>query len=102
MTALHTPGPWVIKRNRSVTARRPDGLPGVMREIVVAEVLSGGTASIAEADANARLIAAAPEMLLALRRAAMALAFAAEESPAMEDDYNAVSRAIAAAAGVNA
>ena len=39
------------------------------------------------------------DMLAALRRAALALAFAAESSPAMEDDYNAVSEAIAKATG---
>jgi hypothetical protein len=37
------------------------------------------------------------ELLTALRRAALALAFAAETSPAMQDDYNAVSAAIAKA-----
>jgi hypothetical protein len=45
---------------------------------------------------------AAPEMLAALRRAALALAFAAETSPAMRDDYNAVSEAIAKATGEQA
>jgi hypothetical protein len=49
------------------------------------------------AAANARLIAAAPDMLQVLRRAALALAFAAESSPAMQDDYEAVSAAIAKA-----
>ncbi len=48
---------------------------------------------------DARLIEAAPTMLAALRRAALALAFAAETSPAMQDDYNAVSAAIALATG---
>lgn len=48
---------------------------------------------------DARLIAAAPEMLAALRRAVLALAFSAETSPAMRDDYNAVSAAIAKATG---
>lgn len=38
-------------------------------------------------------------LLAALRRAALALAFAAESSPAMQDDYNAVSEAIAKAVG---
>jgi hypothetical protein len=40
------------------------------------------------------------EMLAALRRAALALAFAAESLPAMRDDYEAVSAAIARATGV--
>lgn len=46
---------------------------------------------------DARLIEAAPLMLAALRRAALALKFAAEASPAMQDDYNAVTAAIGAA-----
>lgn len=48
---------------------------------------------------KAEMIAALPEMLAALRRAALALAFAAETSPAMKDDYKAVSAAIALATG---
>ena len=39
------------------------------------------------------------DLLDALRRASLALAFAAESSPAMQDDYNAVSAAIAKATG---
>lgn len=49
-----------------------------------------------------RLIAAAPDMLAALRRAVLALAFAAETSPAMRDDYDAVSAAISKATGAPA
>jgi hypothetical protein len=49
------------------------------------------------AKANARLIAAAPCLLAACRRAVLALAFAAETAPAMWDDYKAVSDAIAKA-----
>jgi hypothetical protein len=52
-----------------------------------------------ENEANARLISEAPNMLAALRRAALALAFAAESSAAMRDDYEAVSKAIARATG---
>lgn len=48
---------------------------------------------------DAHLVSAAPAMLQALRRAVLALAFAAETSPAMRDDYNAVSDAIAKATG---
>ena len=49
-------------------------------------------------DAQAERDAARDErdaLLLALRRAVLALAFAAESSPAMRDDYEAVSAAIA-------
>lgn len=43
---------------------------------------------------NAILISEAENMLKALRRAVLALAFAAERSSAMHDDYKAVSNAI--------
>jgi len=49
--------------------------------------------------ANVNLLEAAPDMLAALRRAVLALAFAAESSAAMRDDYNAISAAIAKATG---
>lgn len=39
---------------------------------------------------NPKLFARAPEMLEALERARVALRFAAEHSPAMQDDYNAI------------
>jgi hypothetical protein len=42
------------------------------------------------------------DMLAALRRAVLALAFAAESSPTMRDDYNAVSAAISKATGAPA
>lgn len=92
MDIKHTPGPW----KTYATGLARSGLPEF--EIhwsndgeCVAEVVHG--------EADARLIAAAPDMLQALRRAVLALAFAAESSEAMRDDYNAVSDAIAKATG---
>ena len=99
-----TPGPWQH-------AHRPSPVDGMYRtEVFSAEhgvvavcawtphnIGNGVTATYREA--NARLIAAAPEMLAALRRAVLALAFAAESSPAMQDDYAAVSAAIDRATG---
>jgi hypothetical protein len=67
MTAKHTPGPWVRRNIASA------------RDIYIAEANDGGAPSVAivptrvsrladEEDANARLIAAAPDLLAALRR----------------------------------
>jgi len=93
MNAQHTSGPWKLYRphRESFWHVNQDGGPGYICDAPMYEHRA------AECEANARLIAAAPDMLLALRRAALALAFAAEESEAMRDDYNAVSAAIAKA-----
>lgn len=93
MSAAHTPGPWAARewsRHARTTVVVDDPTAGVTGVRVIAEC---------ETEADARLIAAAPAMLKALRRAAIALAFAAESSPAMRDDYEAVSAAIARATG---
>jgi len=87
----HTPGPW--KRER-LCIFCPNGS-------LIAEVHEDYFTHTAEDEANARLIASAPDMLQALRRAVLALAFAAESSPAMQDDYEAVSAAIAKATGID-
>ena len=65
-------------------------------------VAYAGGATQREAFSRAKLIAAAPTMLAALRRAAPALKFAAEILPsnAMGDDYGAVMAAIAEATEV--
>ena len=85
-----TPGPWTATAKR-VTA------PETEDRLALDVQINGGNRD--DNKANARLIAAAPDMLVALRRAVLALAFAAESSPAMRDDYNAVSDAIAKATG---
>ncbi len=56
---MHTPGPWKEHSHRQIG---PD-------KGIVAEVWSaiGGDTAIQQADANARLIAAAPELLEALQ-----------------------------------
>jgi hypothetical protein len=105
MSAQHTPGPWhadgrLAGDGAYTQIIGQDGTP-------VAEVIlwsnidyeEGGDSEWEELAANARLIAAAPEMLQALRRAVLALAFASQTSPAMLDDYNAVSAAITKATG---
>ena len=84
MSGQFTPGPWVVRGKQSVR-----GLHG--EYIAKTNWLNGKE--------NARLIAAAPELLDALRRAVIALAFAAETLPVMQDAYEDVSAAIAKATG---
>lgn len=64
--ASHTPAPWTAKRDRRRTAPwRIEDSDGM-----IAEVLAIGSFGIArpdETEANANLIAAAPDMLAALR-----------------------------------
>ncbi len=106
--SAHTPGPWTINTAGGAKA----GEPFQITEIYVyAPNTQDDTAICADvidpvtqepSFANALLIAAAPDMLQALRRAVLALAFAAETSPAMRDDYNAVSAAISKATGAPA
>jgi hypothetical protein len=55
-----TPGPWTVGSKRSILGK---AFHGVAREIVSS--VRGG--SPAAADANARLIASAPDLLKALR-----------------------------------
>lgn len=57
---MHTPSPWRADR-RSIVAGNG---------VCIAEVFSGAAASLAEADANEHLIAAAPELLEAALAAA--------------------------------
>jgi len=96
MSTQHTPGPWTLKPHGVIAGGKTIQLPGgeAQQQVAMACILDDG-----DQEANARLIAAAPEMLKALRRAVLALAFAAESSKAMQDDYEAVSAAIAKATG---
>ena len=76
MNNQHTPGPWVILgRNTVYGANQPLGdNPQEFRKIIVPGVETarraselGGFATVEEYDANARLIAAAPDLLLAAK-----------------------------------
>jgi hypothetical protein len=96
MSAKHTPGPWTLNKTGGIPIVGFDVGDGGELLPIVPEVHGYNKR---EAKSNARLIAAAPDMLAALRRAVLALAFAAETSPAMRDDYEAVSAAIAKATG---
>lgn len=63
MDTKHTPGPWKVSQNVSRHVVGPNG--GI---VTCGELTWDGPGSSAVADANARLIAAAPELLEALRR----------------------------------
>jgi len=101
----HTPGPWTFSTSSdgwsySIYIAQADGAPYTPNYSDVAYITQTCTGERQQVqEANARLIAAAPDMLDALRRAVLALAFASETSAAMHDDYEAVSRAIAKATG---
>ncbi len=100
MSGAHTPAPWFVSSSgHSVYALH--GEPPRTRFSALPQAGRRDDASADELAANARLMAAAPDMLTALRRASLALAFAAESSAAMQDDYEAVSAAIAKATGAN-
>jgi hypothetical protein len=60
----HTPGPWTV--NDQVA--REDCLYIEAARVGVATVYSDNTPTVDESRANARLIAAAPDMLAALKR----------------------------------
>lgn len=72
-TRQHTPGPWDVNE--------PDAKGGVWVDandgLTVARV-GGGVSSVAEAIANARLIASAPDLLSALEKALASLEGQAE------------------------
>ena len=67
MSAKHTPGPWRVHADRWIKATRGEH----EGEILAAPTywMEGGEAVAAEGRANARLIAAAPELLEALTMA---------------------------------
>lgn len=63
--AQHTPGPWqIVRHNHRIIVQDEDGR---------FQLADAGLADNRVAEANARLIAAAPEILEALRRAAKRL-----------------------------
>ena len=67
----HTPGPWAVARKRGplhgIGATDPLAIKDSTGEYVA--TLGGGSVHFANADANARLIAAAPDLLAALKAA---------------------------------
>lgn len=94
MSAKHTPGPWTVGRGRTKTTQNSNMLlcsnPAC---IPLAYFPASGQLHGVDA-ANARLIAAAPELLEALKLARSALSKASDV-----ETFRAVSAAIAKAEG---
>ena len=93
----HTPGPWRVEYETDISGTENDPENGCVGPVDVAHVYMRTVPGRHEA--NARLIAAAPDMLQALRDAALALSFAAETWPAMAFDHRAVLAVIERATG---
>jgi len=97
----HTPGPWKAHFEEAYFVTGPDlGRVAMMMNLKGAYGL-GGRRSGDESAANARLIAAAPDMLHALHMAAAILACACVDAPELmaHDAYQVVCAALAAATG---
>ena len=67
MSVQHTPGPWHVNSSIPHEVVAEDGDLGVASTFGLS-LMSGGSTLEAEWDANARLIAAAPDLLEALER----------------------------------
>jgi hypothetical protein len=74
MTAQHTPGPWIIHKSKCTFVIQSSTEPraGLIGHVYAKGDLSADQSSYSkpeEAEANAKLIAAAPDLLEALRLA---------------------------------
>ena len=63
----HTPGPWVVESLPDEGPSIHTGGAGIARRIAGVDVGGWKRTTLAEAEANARLIAAAPALLAALQ-----------------------------------
>lgn len=99
MTTQHTPGPWTIRPYNFDAVRDAQGIFSAGCRIPICHSIMGN--DLGQADANARLIAAAPELLAALQRALDAIEYyhAREGSPdTLADARAAIARATGGAA----
>ena len=89
MSTQHTPAPWTVLEDSD--SSRPITIAGPADDDLV-NVYSSDNATVAiphaESIANARLIAAAPDMLAALAAALPAVTAAAAEHPKWTDHYS--------------
>lgn len=73
MTTKHTPGPWA-HTNLTVHTRGTETMPALaIAQILEAGIQTEAASSPEESTANARLIAAAPDLLTASREGALTL-----------------------------
>lgn len=93
MNAQHTPGPWELAGRATIRTRAL--VPNIGRKFIAHVHWRNGRA-------NADLIAAAPEMLDALRQCVIALAHASANDPTHDAAYKAADAAIAKAMGMAA
>ena len=98
MTTKHTPGPWVAVKLQDRTAYNIF-VPGHCTALLTLEPgkYDGASPLCENVQANARLIAAAPDLLAALREAFRAFAFY-DEGPVWADSTIAKARAAIARA----
>jgi hypothetical protein len=82
MEAKHTPGPWNTDE-QVIFASSGEAVASTWK---FGQFDVGGRGSHAEADANARLIAAAPELLAALKSALSWITVLTETSPGNAED----------------
>jgi histidinol-phosphate/aromatic aminotransferase/cobyric acid decarboxylase-like protein len=90
----HTPGPWAVGTFSNDEVRDASAIYSFGRIRPIVYDISGAT--LEEADANANLIAAAPDLLAALKRATALLA----RYPKHDDAWRDCRAAIAKAEGV--
>jgi len=90
----HTPGPWAAHEGWPSDVWHVD-MPGRTYSIGVSRADSDEDMAVEEVQANARLIACAPEMLDALRLAADALDLAQAQVDSENDRYNLCKRLVA-------
>ena len=90
MTTQHTPGPWIHYPDDNIISTNGG------RKLLEWQARSQFVSTI-ERDANARLIAAAPELLAALKRAEEWLEGWASAEPYLLDIRTAIARATGAA-----
>jgi hypothetical protein len=92
MSTQHTPGPWKAEGWENLVVNNADGYTMTL-------AAGGKGAGLAELKANARLIAAAPDLLAALYASKMALLSCMHANVLVDTAFDQVNAAIARATG---
>jgi len=93
--SAHTPAPWVARTYSTETVRDAVGIYAGSMLLPIVPDIAGR--SIEECDANIRLVAAAPDLLAALRN--VIASYRANDPDSMANAVNDVEAAIAKATG---